>query len=189
MKKSKFLITAFPPFLNNELNPSLLLLEDLKKITNDNLYLLELPVSYNKAPKILKEKILEINPDYIISLGLAQARKTITIEKIALNYKHAHAYDNDNIMCLNEKINSDSPLALETNINIEELIQELNLKDVYSSYHAGTYVCNLVYYIDLSLNKNSLFIHLPSLENSSQINNFNTIIKILEYLRKKAPKH
>lgn len=81
MKKSKFLITAFPPFFNNKLNPSLLLLEDLKKITNDNLYLLELPVSYNKAPQILKDKILEIKPDYIISLGLAKLERPSQLKK------------------------------------------------------------------------------------------------------------
>ncbi len=161
----KFLITGFVPFSNNEINPSELV---LKELSNKYSTLL-LPVSYDKAPALLKKAILKEKPDIIISLGLAANRPKISLEIIGINYKGASIPDNDGILIKGEKIDDTLSDGIITELDINSLVDTLknNNIDSYVSTTAGTYICNLVYFTALNYTKKSLFIHLPNLDNSS----------------------
>ena len=66
-----------------------------------------------------------------------------------------------------KKIEEKGELALETLLDIKDLIKRSSLENVAASYTAGLYVCNTVFYKALYLQKlrypESLvgFIHLP----------------------------
>lgn len=157
----KILITGFEPFSNNKINPSELVINELRKDYD----VLLLPVSYHKAPIILNNTINKIKPDIIISLGLASNRDKISLELIGINYMGSNISDNDGILIKGQKINDDLDDGLITNFNLNKLLDKLKEANIDCSLStsAGTYICNLVYFTSLNYTKNSLFIHLPNL--------------------------
>lgn len=169
----KILLTAFEPFNSLPTNSSL---EVFKQINDNDIYKLELPVSYVRARDILKENIEKIKPDFIINLGQAGGEKKLRIEKVALNYTRASISDNDNDFRSKGKVLEGAPFALKTNLDIESLVDNANKDgiDSYVSLSAGGYICNTVYYTSLYFNSsNALFIHLPYFE--GQIEGENTV--------------
>lgn len=74
----KILVTGFEPFLDNDINPSKELVESSLFASFNTMIL---PVSYGKARESLLLAIDSINPDLVLSFGLASSRKGITIEK------------------------------------------------------------------------------------------------------------
>lgn len=180
----KILITGFEPFNNNQINPSMLVLEKLKNKYNTCL----LPVSYKNTPLILANKIDEIKPDLIILLGLADNRTNISLELIGINYIGANIPDNDNLLIKGQIYHPNLPDGLITNIDINNLITILENNNIKAnlSLSAGTYLCNLAYFTALNYTKNSLFIHLPNLNNYSLDDDLKAINLIIDTINKTA---
>ncbi len=176
----KLLITGFVPFGDNKENPSEICLNELKKEYETLL----LPVSLEKAPKLLLEKINTYQPTHIISLGLASNRLHISLELIGINYLKFSLPDNDGITIKGKKINAELNDGIITNININNLIDLLGKNDIktYLSSTAGTYICNLIYFTALNYTRNSLFIHLPTIDNSTIVEDLKAIKLIIENL-------
>jgi len=158
----RILLTAFEPFNKLQTNSSL---EVLNKINRPYLIKEVLPVSYNDAKIMIKKLIEKYHPRFIINLGQAGGESKLRIEKFAMNYTRSNVSDNLGITKnVGRVFDGDFPLALETVINIESLIDEANSKniDCYLSLSAGGFICNTVYYTSLLLNqRRALFIHLP----------------------------
>ena len=150
----KILITGFEPFNNNQINPSMLVLEKLKNKYNACL----LPVSYKNTPLILANKIDEIKPDLIILLGLADNRANISLELIGINYIGANIPDNDNLLIKGQIYHPNLPDGLITNnttihrmnsiwyillifatFGIYEVYKEIKKKDIFLSILAIIY--------------------------------------------------
>lgn len=128
---------------------------------------LALPVSYASVKHGVKLVFELYNPNFIIGLGLSASRPLPTIERIALNYIDSSLPDVDGVVFSGKRIIDEGPLALETDINVYGLRDYLLNKGipVIVSYHAGTYLCNYMYYLLLyeskTRNAKSLFIHIP----------------------------
>ena len=177
----KILITGFEPFLNNDANPSMLIVNMLK----DKYDTIILPVSYSEAKKILENKIKEVKPDIILSLGLASSRDKISLELIGINYQYALVPDNDNKIIKGTKIQADGLDGIFTNLDILtylDLLKENNIPGELS-LSAGAYICNLVYYTALNYTKNSLFIHLPNLDKINLETSYKAINLIIDKIK------
>jgi pyroglutamyl-peptidase len=147
----KVLVSGFEPFLHHQTNPSQLVAKKLADIDN-NITCITLPVSYERSFNLLKDKIEEIKPELIICLGLASERKTIDLERFALNKADAKTADNDQVIYENVTLNIAAPLALESSFPINDWIYhaQKNSWPVSISNHAGTYVCNCLLFMPLS---------------------------------------
>ena len=162
----KILITGFKPFNNEKINPSAQLLSELDiNFNNYEINTLLLDVLYQKDSERLLAKIKELKPDYVLMLGQAGGRNCISLEYCALNIRNASIPDNHGKLITHEKIKENGPLAYNTNIDIENLLQlDPNIK---ISYNCGTFICNDIYYntLDLIYSNNlsikCLFIHIP----------------------------
>ncbi|AFZ69926.1 pyroglutamyl peptidase I [Caldisphaera lagunensis DSM 15908] len=159
----KVLLTGFEPFLEFNYNPSGEIAKKLNNYENEKykIYGLELPVVHKEAIKILENNFYKIDPDLLLGMGLAPGATGIRIERIAINsyYFNDGNEIEDNI--------ENGPEALYTNLPVDSIRKKLWSKGIpaYYSFHAGTYLCNEVFYkiMRLAYNKGIKggFIHIP----------------------------
>ncbi|MFO3667467.1 MULTISPECIES: pyroglutamyl-peptidase I [Anaerococcus] len=165
------LLTGFDAFGDEKINPASLVLEKIPKIIGDaKIHKLIIPTVFGKSASLIEEKIEEIRPDIIISLGQAGGRSHITVERVAINIDDASIDDNEGNRPIDRIIREDGEPAYFATIPIKAIINKLQESNIPASISntAGTYVCNHVMYQDLYLankykNIRAGFIHLPFL--------------------------
>ena len=69
--KTKVLVSGFEPFGGAKLNPSELLVRELRRIEFDNIQLstIVLPVEFDRAAELLLRTVKELNPKVVIASG------------------------------------------------------------------------------------------------------------------------
>lgn len=161
---NKVIVTAFEPFGIIPTNSSLEILKVLPK----DYQKVVLPVSYHKCDTLLKNLLLEQKPDYLLLLGQAQNRRTISLEQGAINLINTPTRDNDGNFYLNQFIKEEGHAGYFNTIQASELVEKLaSTYPISLSYSAGVYVCNYAFYLALYyVNKFKLptkvgFIHFP----------------------------
>lgn len=167
----KILLTAFDPFANEKINPTLEVLKKLEdNILNAQIIKLKLPTIFDKSSKILEEKIKEIKPDFILSLGQAGGRSKITAERVAINVDDASIKDNAGEKPIDQKIRIDGKNAYFSTLPIKAIVGEIKKAGIPAeiSNSAGTFVCNHIMYEGLYFaekygNIKAGFIHIPFL--------------------------
>ncbi len=165
----RVLITGFERYGKEPINPTERIALELngQVIGKALIYGLVLPVSYRSIKKMLPQVLADIDPDIVLSLGLSPQRTLVSIERIALNYVFSKIPDNDGIIIEHKKIIDNGPLALESTINVIEAANVMLKNGVPTtiSYHAGTFLCNYVFYLILYYSRNHKrrvgFIHVP----------------------------
>lgn len=163
-------VTGFERFGEEKVNPSALIVEELrgKEILGEEVKGVILPVSYKRA-KPLVESLVREKPRLLLSLGLAPRSTCVRLEVVALNVAHSEKGDNDGYKPFNEPIYEDGDLAYRGTIPFERILERLRRSGVPSalSFHAGTFLCNYVYYVALyNARKNGTrvgFMHIPHL--------------------------
>lgn len=158
------LITAFEPFGGAETNITQSVLSLLPNSIAD--WAIEkvcLPVSFKRAPIMLREAIATYSPDLVIMLGQCSAGENIRLERFAINMMDSSKADNDGYISNEETIYANQPLALQTPLPIRELERFCtdSIQPVQVSNSAGLYVCNRVYYEALYLHQQAIFMHVP----------------------------
>lgn len=167
----KILITGFDPFGGEKTNPAI---ESVKRIDENiegaEIYKLEIPTVFHKAADMIEEKIKEIKPDVILSVGQAGGRYDLTVERVAINQDDARIPDNEENQPIDVKIREDGKNAYFATIPIKAMVEEIKKENIPASVSntAGTFVCNHVMYQDLYLaekygNIKAGFIHVPFL--------------------------
>lgn len=83
----KVLLTGFEPFLDYPINPTMKIVEQLDGNIINKFKVVGriLIVDFAKSGKQLLQEIEDVQPDAVISLGLAAGRYKITPERIAIN--------------------------------------------------------------------------------------------------------
>ena len=164
--KSPILITAFDSFGGRNYNPTERL---LGMLPDEGIKKLLLPTSYSRAPQLLRAAVKETSPSAVICLGLASGRSAISLEFAALNIRDADVPDNDGERASGENVVPDAPNALFTDLDLAPFARIIRDAGIPCrvSYHAGTFVCNCVYYHLLSLGIPGVFIHIPDDETSA----------------------
>jgi len=172
----KILISGFEPFGKMSINPTEELLKEAVgfEIENVEISTVLLPVNYDECADELIAKIEEVNPDVVISCGLAAGRTAITPERIGINIKDTGSGDpypdNRGIIPTDELIDKDGPDGLFSTLPnrlIEENLKAQHIPAAISN-SAGTFICNNTLYAVLNyIRKNNLpikagFIHFPA---------------------------
>ena len=160
----RILVTAFEPFGGSPTN----ITQDVLTALPCNMGKAEilkqcLPVSFQRAPIMLREAIATYSPDLVIMLGQCPAGENIRLERFAINMMDSTKGDNDGYIPNEETIYANQPLALQTPLPIRELERFCadNVQPVQVSNSAGLYVCNRVYYEALYLHQQAIFMHVP----------------------------
>ena len=167
--KTKVLVSGFEPFGGAKLNPSELLVRELRRIEFDNIQLstIVLPVEFDRAAELLLRTVKELNPKVVIAFGQAEGRTAITPEKIAINLDDARIPDNSGEQRKNKLIDEEGNDGYFSTLPIEKMVEAIKASGYPAeiSLSAGAFVCNHIFY---SLQKElrdsdirSGFVHLP----------------------------
>ena len=163
------LLTGFEPFLTFPINPTNDIVKQLdgEVIGGYKIISLTLPVDYNESEKRILQAIDEVEPDAVMSLGLAAGRFKITPERIAINIKDGAA-DNQGVTLQDQAIVNRGNDAYFTTLPIRKMVERLKEEGLPAeiSNSAGTYLCNNVMYAVLHHwskgEKLAGFIHIPA---------------------------
>lgn len=180
VSRADILLTYFEPFGGAETNISQQVAEGIEV---EGVVKLCLPVSFKRAPKMLREAIERYQPEYVLCLGQCAEGEKVRLERFAMNVMDSEKGDNDGYQPNEETIDVDAPLALQTGLDIKQLQKECadaKLPTVVSN-SAGLYVCNRTYFEALRLNRNSLFVHIP--KNIDKSSTLCDILFLLQRLR------
>ena len=88
----RILLTGFGPFGQSTFNPTIGAVESLAE--RSDVITAILPVEYRAATRRIRELIHDHAPDAIVSLGLAEPRSTLSVERVAINLAEARIPDN-----------------------------------------------------------------------------------------------
>ncbi|WP_438315470.1 pyroglutamyl-peptidase I [Sporosarcina sp. FA9] len=167
----KLLLNGFEPFLKYTINPTMKIVQELDGLTIGD-YIIHsevLSVDFNASGDELLAHIKQLQPDAVISLGLAGGRFKMTPERIAINFKDGER-DNVGNNPVDEPIHMNGEPAYLSTLPIRAMVNHLTANGLPAeiSNSAGTYLCNNVMYEGLayakSNNHNMLsgFLHMPA---------------------------
>ncbi|MEG0898584.1 MAG: pyroglutamyl-peptidase I [Oscillospiraceae bacterium] len=166
----KILITAFDPFGGESINPALEAVKLMKNyIKGAEIIKLEIPTVFKKSVEKIREKMIEIKPDVVLSIGQAGGRVDITPERVAINIMDGRIADNEGFQPIDEPNFQDGNAAYFSTLPIKAIVEKINSIGLPASVSntAGTYVCNhvmygVLYYIQKDFPKTrGGFIHVP----------------------------
>ena len=169
------LLTYFGPFPGVPVNPTVALAEGSVRALNTarpdlRVVACELPVSYNGSSTALRTALQDVQPDALISLGVAVGRDVVSLEQVAINLDSAGIEDNDGDQRCDEPIAPGDQEAYFSSLPVRASFERLRAvgEPVEISYTAGTYVCNHVFYEgqrisrELGLSIPAGFVHVPA---------------------------
>ncbi|MGI8315960.1 pyroglutamyl-peptidase I [Halobacillus mangrovi] len=146
----KLLLTGFEPFLDFSINPTQKIIRDLdgEMINGFRISGRVLSVDYEKSGDELLRHIEEVQPDAVLSLGLAADRHKITPERIAINCDESKERDNRGNTPSGKSIIENGPDGIFSTLPIKRIVDDLNTAGLPAeiSNTAGTYLCNHVMY-------------------------------------------
>ena len=167
----KLLLTGFEPFLDFTLNPTMKVVEELNdEIIGDYQIIGRiLKVDFEKAGGMIIDLIEEIEPDAVVSLGLAAGRFKMTPERIAVNLKDGPV-DNRGNQPVDEPVKLEGATGYFTTLPIRQMVSRMREEGLPAdiSNSAGAYLCNNVMYEVLhymAIHKKEVpagFIHMPA---------------------------
>ncbi len=200
----KILLTGFNAFSDIPINPSQVVVQEIgsrSRLNNDyELFFEILPTEFQKSGDMIIDLISHIKPDIIVNIGVSKKEETISLERVALNLNDAIEPDNRGYCPKDLIIMPNGQNAYFTNMPLNEISKMLESKKIpfKISNHAGTFVCNHVFYLSfhqsmvLGIKPLIGFVHIPlpkeyraNNENSntiSYIEIIHTIIDIINLL-------
>ena len=130
---------------------------------------LQIPTVVGKSIQKIHEKMQEIHPDIVISVGQAGGRFGVTPERVAINVTDARIPDNEGNQPIDVPIFEDGDTAYFSNLPVKAMVQAIKHAGYPSvlSNSAGTYICNhvmygILYYIQKEFpGVRGGFIHVP----------------------------
>ncbi|WLD93061.1 pyroglutamyl-peptidase I [Alkalihalobacillus sp. AL-G] len=167
----KLLLTGFEPFLDHGSNPTEYIVRTLdgRVVGSFQITGRVLPVDFERSADLLLNYVEEVQPDTVISLGLAAGRAKITPERVAINVNDG-VRDNSGNKPVDAPINQNGPDAYFSTLPIRNMVNALLENGIPAeiSNTAGTYLCNNVMYSMLhsakerGTNIQAGFIHVPA---------------------------
>ncbi|MEM8813146.1 MAG: hypothetical protein AAGF59_11060 [Pseudomonadota bacterium] len=167
------LVTGFDPFGGDPFNLSEKVLSALAVSNSTSrtptIDTMIVPTRYGvAASKIIERRKLK-SYSTVLMLGQSEGGGPMQIERFAVNAMDSDGADNSGIRHAGTPIDVDGPAARQTNVDLRKLQQFLIARSVrfVRSNHAGTFVCNDLYYRILNACAGdepvatALFVHLP----------------------------
>ena len=149
----KILLTGFEPFGPVRGNPSEQIVRRIAaqaRSRGDGDLLAEiLPTEFSAAEKRIRQLIRKFRPGAVLCLGVAPKREKISLERVALNLDDDLLPDNAGRLRAGRRIIPRGPAAYWSTLPLERIRKQLDRRGVSVSYsnHAGTYLCNHVFYV------------------------------------------
>src|SRR5262245_33280526 len=144
----RVILTGFNSFHGVDVNPSQLVVEYFARRGEPGIVAEVLPTEYAAAGRRIRSLVREHRPDVVLSLGVAQSRFAMCLERVALNLNDCETPDNAGIVATARPIVAGAPLAYYSSLPLDAMLAALRGVNVPSAItnHAGTFVCNHVYY-------------------------------------------
>jgi len=173
------LLTGFNRFGDLEVNPRQLIVESLaerpRTLTNVNLVAEVLPTEFIGAGNRISQLIRQHRPEMVVCLGLGAGLGEIHLERVALNLDDGGMPDNAGVSRTGQSIVPDGPLAYQSTLPLVQMREALRQRGIPASIsnHAGTYVCNHVFYLArheierLGIGSMCGFIHVPQISENT----------------------
>ncbi|PQO41414.1 hypothetical protein [Blastopirellula marina] len=161
----RILVTGFEPFGEISSNCTELALRELTLADLAPDYQVEqliLPVDYAAAQAQLGDLYQQNSYAATLHFGQSGKAKNVEFEMFAINWKHVGAADPG-------PLDQTGPHAFRTNLAHPSWLDAMRSADLPGeiSFHAGTYLCNAVYYWSLQQSADvgnpgqALFVHVP----------------------------
>ncbi len=154
-RRPTVLVTGFEPFGGAAVNPSGELVRRLAELGHPDCRIVGevLPVSFAQAPGLLAAAIDAYDPDIVVMLGLAENRRAITPERIAINLADAPIADNDGVHLTDAELEPHGPAARFTLLPVTQIAHAIASAGIPAevSLSAGSYVCNALMYAGLGM--------------------------------------
>jgi pyroglutamyl-peptidase len=172
---SQILLTGFEPWGDHAGNPS----GDVALALGGEV----LPVAWSAAERKLRRLLGERKPDAVVMLGLAEGRRRVEVEAVALNVDHHEAKP---WRRWRKPIGKGRALALPSRLPVDRLVRALRRARIPAavSHHAGTFLCNHVFYVALSETRVPCgSVHLPptsALPLPEQVRAAGLILRVVE---------
>lgn len=166
----KILVTGFDPFGGESVNPAneaIRLLPDT--IKGAEIEKLEIPTVFHKSAKVVRQKMVEYQPDVVLNIGQAGGRMGLTPERVAINQDDARIPDNEGNQPIDMPIQQDGQAAYFSKLPIKAMVEAMKEAGIPASVSntAGTFVCNHIMYQTLYIvdkefpNVKAGFMHIP----------------------------
>lgn len=175
MKTSRVLVTGFQAFGKHNVNSSEIMVRRLSSEPFQNIQLVTaiLPVTWQGCVDFCSA-IRDIKRyDAVLMTGLNAGIRYVALEQYAVNIQRSKNPDNAGLYRRrNTAIVQRGPDIVESRLDVSAIAHKITRKElpVRPSFHAGTFICNTLYYTMLhkteSTNVPALFVHLPEIENS-----------------------
>jgi pyroglutamyl-peptidase len=173
MSRARILLTGFGPFPGIADNPSARLVESLAGTRsfaprNCELHTQVLPTEWGAVATLVPQLLNSLQPHVTIHLGVSRQAHSLRIERSAHNHIVPRR-DAAGVLPARRRIHLDGPGRLDSTVAVPRLAATLRENGVpaTSSAHAGSYLCNFLYYHSLSwaLSRDKaapvLFVHIP----------------------------
>ena len=149
----KILLTGFEPFGPVRVNPSEQIVrrigEEARGSGNVELRAEVLPTEFAAADRRIRQLIRKFRPDVVLCLGVAAQRDKISLERVALNLDDDSLPDNAGRCRAGRRIVPSGPAAYWSTLPLERIRRQIERRGIPVSYsnHAGTYLCNHIFYV------------------------------------------
>jgi pyroglutamyl-peptidase len=149
----KILLTGFEPFGPVRVNPSEQIIrriaEEARGRGRTELRAEVLPTEFVAAERRIRRLIRQFRPDAVLCLGVAPQRDKISLERFALNLDDDSLPDNAGRCRAGRQIVPKGPAAYWSTLPLERFRRVLERRGIPVSYsnHAGTYLCNHIFYV------------------------------------------
>ena len=150
---TKVLLAGFDRFGGLATNPSGIVVQRIAQtrplLENATVISEVLPTEFRAGGNKMRVLIQTIRPHIVLILGVAPGMSGIRLERVALNIDDTEAPDNAGESPKGELIVRDGPLAYFSTLQLPGLLSVFERRGVpvAISNHAGTYVCNHVFYV------------------------------------------
>lgn len=144
------LLTGFEPFEGQPVNASWLAVQAVAAgwAAPPRLEVVQLPVSFARAPAALLAALETFRPDVVVCVGEAGDRTALDVERVAVNVADARIPDNDGARPVDEAVVVEGPVAYLAGLPARACVDAVTRAGVPAgiSNSAGTFVCNAVFY-------------------------------------------
>ncbi len=149
------LLTGFEAFGDSPINPAAQIVNLLhgEAVLSRRLIGLELPVSIQRMPALLHAAVDAHRPELVLSLGLANGRSMLALERVAVNVLDFPLPDNEGAQPVDEPVVPSAPCGYFATLPIKSILLAWADHGLpgYISNSAGTYLCNATFFHSLHL--------------------------------------
>ena len=129
----KVLVTGFEPFEAIKGLPA--------EIHGAEVRWLEVPTVFHKSAQVLEEEMNRYQPDFVLCIGQAGGRTSLTPERVAINQDDARTSDNEDNQPIDRPIRPDGASAYFSSLPIKAMVQAIKRRITGLCFQYGRDFC------------------------------------------------